>query len=330
MLTRYNYDDAYRLTAATRGMIAGQVDGDQDDHRHEDHHERSWSLGDKDRLQHPDWISSGWEHGWREPDGHDGRSDRAGKGGRDDHDQSSHWPSGPEDLGNYHYTYDAAGNLTAVKTPEGDWTGTVNPNNQYTTAQGNTWSYDAAGNVTDDGQRTYTWDAAHRLISITDKTTSHLSQFTYDGFSRLTVRKEYTSADATPTETHYLWCGDQICQTRDASDTITARYYSQGELQGNGALYYNTNHLGSVLGLLDAQGKSLGQTSYGPYGEPEQTQGKISDYRYAGMYYHASTGLYLTHYRFYDPQSGRWLNRDPIEGWGQSLCICRGRAKHTD
>jgi len=67
-----------------------------------------------------------------------------------------------------------------------------------------------------------------------------------------------------------------------------------------------------VLGLLDAQGKSLGQSSYGPYGEPEQTQGKTSDYRYAGMYYHASTGLYLTHYRFYDPQSGRWLNRDPI------------------
>jgi RHS repeat-associated protein len=29
------------------------------------------------------------------------------------------------------------------------------------------------------------------------------------------------------------------------------------------------------------------------------------------MYRHAS-GLYLTHYRFYDPEAGRWLNRDPI------------------
>jgi RHS repeat-associated protein len=33
---------------------------------------------------------------------------------------------------------------------------------------------------------------------------------------------------------------------------------------------------------------------------------------YAGMYYHARSGLYLTHYRAYDPRLGRWLSRDPI------------------
>jgi RHS repeat-associated protein len=30
------------------------------------------------------------------------------------------------------------------------------------------------------------------------------------------------------------------------------------------------------------------------------------------MQYHAQSGLYLTKYRFYDPQTGRWLSRDPI------------------
>jgi len=34
--------------------------------------------------------------------------------------------------------------------------------------------------------------------------------------------------------------------------------------------------------------------------------------RYAGMYLHQPSGLYLTHYRFYDPKTTRWLNRDPI------------------
>jgi type VI secretion system secreted protein VgrG len=34
------------------------------------------------------------------------------------------------------------------------------------------------------------------------------------------------------------------------------------------------------------------------------------------MQYHAPSGLYLTKYRAYDPQSGRWLSRDPIEEAG--------------
>jgi RHS repeat-associated protein len=30
------------------------------------------------------------------------------------------------------------------------------------------------------------------------------------------------------------------------------------------------------------------------------------------MFHLPETGLYLTHYRLYDPDTGRWLNRDPI------------------
>jgi RHS repeat-associated protein len=37
-----------------------------------------------------------------------------------------------------------------------------------------------------------------------------------------------------------------------------------------------------------------------------------SDIRYAGMFYHQDSGLYLTHYRAYDPRTGRWLSRDPL------------------
>jgi RHS repeat-associated protein len=30
------------------------------------------------------------------------------------------------------------------------------------------------------------------------------------------------------------------------------------------------------------------------------------------MFHLPETGFYLTHYRFYDPNTGRWVNRDPI------------------
>jgi RHS repeat-associated protein len=38
----------------------------------------------------------------------------------------------------------------------------------------------------------------------------------------------------------------------------------------------------------------------------------LTDLGYAGMFFNADSGLYLTQYRAYDPVSGRWLTRDPI------------------
>jgi len=38
------------------------------------------------------------------------------------------------------------------------------------------------------------------------------------------------------------------------------------------------------------------------------------------MFYHTDSGLYLTHYRVYDPVTARWLSRDPLgEGEGVNL-----------
>ena len=89
---------------------------------------------------------------------------------------------------------------------------------------------------------------------------------------------------------------------------------------------------------------NLATYDYGPYGErldqgrgrgagaadpgedgtadaQDKRQGGVqSTLGYAGMYYHARSGLYLTHFRAYDPRLGRWLSRDPIwEGGGINL-----------
>jgi RHS repeat-associated protein len=72
------------------------------------------------------------------------------------------------------------------------------------------------------------------------------------------------------------------------------------------------DHLGSVTDVIDAQGKRIGELDYGPYGKDIKAAGQVTDFRYAGMFYLPETGLYLTHYRLYDPDAKRWLNRDPI------------------
>ncbi|MFZ5532346.1 MAG: RHS repeat-associated core domain-containing protein [Pseudomonadota bacterium] len=57
----------------------------------------------------------------------------------------------------------------------------------------------------------------------------------------------------------------------------------------------------------------MGQFDDGRYGERRQRSGTVLPERgYAGMFRHADSGLYLTHYRAYSPIHGRWLSRDPI------------------
>jgi RHS repeat-associated protein len=42
----------------------------------------------------------------------------------------------------------------------------------------------------------------------------------------------------------------------------------------------------------------------------------VSDFQYAGYYYHAASGLNLTLNRAYNTSLGRWINRDPGEQGG--------------
>jgi RHS repeat-associated protein len=126
------------------------------------------------------------------------------------------------------------------------------------------------------------------------------------------------------TENRYLWCGDSLCQSRTSADVVTRRYYPEGEVrpQGNTLLYYNRDHLGSVRDVLAVQnGSRVAAFDYDAYGKPTQTSGRLStDFRYAGMFYLQEAGLYLTQYRVYDPNNGRWLSRDPIgENGGVNL-----------
>ena len=69
--------------------------------------------------------------------------------------------------------------------------------------------------------------------------------------------------------------------------------------------------------MTDGTGAIRYRGDYDPYGRPNHVQGDLTpDFGYAGMYYHAPSGLNLTLYRAYDSDFGRWLSRDPIQEAG--------------
>ncbi len=210
----------------------------------------------------------------------------------------------------YTYGYDAAGNILSGQTSAGGMSASYDALNQVASVNDRSFVYDANGNLTDDGQRTYTWDAENRLLSVSSKAQpARTTNFRYDGVGR---RIATVSPDGV--ETRYLWCGQALCQARDASDTVTRRYFAEGELTAAGGMIYARDHLGSVRDVLSSvNGSRVASYDYDPYGNPTQSDGQAAtDFRYAGMFYHQESGLYLTRFRAYDPATGRWLSRDPV------------------
>ena len=175
---------------------------------------------------------------------------------------------------------------------------------------GATRTYDANGNLTSDGTRTFTWDAENRLISVTIGT--HVSAFTYDGLSR---RVKMVEADngSTTSDTRLLWCGLEICEARDSSGTtVTKRYFPQGVQDGGTAYFYTRDHIGSVRELTDSTGTVRARYDYDPWGRRMKVAGdRDSEAGFTGHYQHGPTGLTLAPYRAYDSSVGRWMSEDP-------------------
>ena len=194
-------------------------------------------------------------------------------------------------------------------------TASYNNLNQLTNLSGQALSYDADGNLLSDGQRNYSWDAENRLVGITyPGQPGKATAFTYDGLGRRTAIASTPAGGGSAVTTSYIWCGVRICQARNASNATTREYYAEGELvPGSPAqpYYYGPDQIGSVRRVFASAG-SAPAYGYDPYGNALQTTAPLTDFGYAGMFYNADSGLYLTQYRAYDPVSGRWLSRDPL------------------
>jgi RHS repeat-associated protein len=85
--------------------------------------------------------------------------------------------------------------------------------------------------------------------------------------------------------------------------------------------YYTWDHLGSTREMLNSSGTIVARYSYDPYGLTTLVSGtNLATFQFTDDYNHAVSQLYLTKFRAYDPDTGRWLSRDPIaENGGLNL-----------
>ncbi|MFZ1217893.1 MAG: RHS repeat-associated core domain-containing protein, partial [Chthoniobacterales bacterium] len=224
----------------------------------------------------------------------------------------------------FNYGYDFAGNRTSETIGPTTTTSTPNNVNEITSQSGGanrTLTYDLNGNITSDGgTRTFEWDAANRLVAINYTGQTTRSEFSYDGLNRVAKIVEKTGGTINSTR-KFVWNGQEKCEFRDANDAVTLRVYSQGQHNGATPYFFTRDHLGSVREMFTGGGTVVARYEYDPYGRSTPIVSTTpTDFNFTGLYRHAKSNLDLATYRAYDPELGRWLNRDPIaESGGHNL-----------
>jgi len=229
----------------------------------------------------------------------------------------------------FDYAYDLAGNRTSETIGTTTTTSTPNSVNEITSQSGGvnrTLTYDLNGNIiSDGGTRTFEWDAANRLVAVNYTGQTTRSEFSYDGLNRVAKIVEKTGTTTNSTR-KFVWSGQEKCEFRDASDAVTLRVYPQGQHNGTTAYFFTRDHLGSIREMFTGGGTVVAQYEYDPYGRSTTITGTTpTDFNFTGLYRHSKSNLDLAGRRAYDPDLGRWLNRDPAgEEGGQNLYAYAG------
>lgn len=210
------------------------------------------------------------------------------------------------------YNFTPASSLSQAYTRDGL--------NRYTAVGGTSQTYDARGNLTGDGSRTYGYDLENRLTSISSPGLT----LSYDPLGRL---RAVTTGGVT---TSWLWDGDRLVAEYDGAGTLTARYaHGPGPdepladwLGTTNAtrLWFHADHQNTTIALSDGTGTISGTVfTYSPYGEPAGGIYSGPRFRFTGQSSLPGTPP-LWHYkaRAYAPGIGRFLQTDPV-GYEDSL-----------
>jgi RHS repeat-associated protein len=184
--------------------------------------------------------------------------------------------------------------------------------NRITTAG---YTYDAAGNMTNDAIHAYTFDAENRLITV-DAGQANNTTYSYDG-KGLRVKKAVT-AGSTTTTTVYVFSGSKTI-AEFVGGTLGNEYiYVDGELlatiTSGGAVKYR--HTDDLTGRLETDATGAATRTFGqlPFGETWYETGTASKWKFNSYERDSESSLDYATFRYDASRLGRFMTPDPIGG----------------
>ncbi|HEV8482244.1 MAG TPA: RHS repeat-associated core domain-containing protein [Blastocatellia bacterium] len=223
------------------------------------------------------------------------------------------------------FAYDRWGNRTGVwnATSGGTQIQTVvyqqsggAPTNRINTVNGVSQTYDATGNVINDGAHSYSYDSENRLVNVDAGTTA---QYAYD-YRNWRVKKVASGGT-----THYIWeAGHVIAEHNGVSGAQVIDYIYAGgrliakapgtQLAGNGSTVYFLNDMLSARVLTDNAGIVAGKQGHLPFGEDFAESGTQDKHHFTSYERDGETGLDYAVNRSYASGTGRFAQADPSRG----------------
>ena len=246
---------------------------------------------------------------------------------------------------NYAYTFDPIGNRLAALESGTSKSYLSNTLNQYTAITSasfaDTLSFDLDGNqrtlTNATGAWTLTYNAENRLTSAESPVGTGVSpvkrlEFVYDYMGRRISKKLFSVDTGMPpvlvSETRFVYQGYKLIETLDAKNGNASlqKFVWAGDTPAamtdaaSGQTYHYTLDANkNVSELTDSTGAVVAHYEYSPFGKITFKSGLYADvnpFRFSSEYADDEIGLVYYNFRHYDPETGRWTNRDPIEEEG--------------
>ncbi len=213
---------------------------------------------------------------------------------------------------------------------------TRNALNQFTAVGGVSPSYDANGSRTEDGRGSaFSYDEENRLVAVTKG--GRRSEFDYDGLGRRVETREPEEGALTRT-IRYVHDGLLVVEELEWAGATegepgTVRQFTRGAdlsggLDGSGGIggllaftldgassHYFSDAIGNVAGLYTPAGTPAAAYTYDAFGRRLSATGPLAEanpLQWSGKEYHEASGLVSHLHRFYDPETSKWLTRDPL------------------
>ena len=211
------------------------------------------------------------------------------------------------------FSYDNYGNMSCSASPAETNCLQTTYNTPLNNNQISNYSYDAAGNLLNDGTYSYQWDAEGRLTAVT-LSGNVVSMNTHNALGQ---RVEDVTQSST-TEEAYGADGALLARYTGDSNSrsfvpfngrILAEYYC------GGVIFDHPDELGSATTATDCTGKNVQERLYYPFGEFWNGAGSLGMHQMFAQLpdYDPETDQYNTPNRHYTPM-GRWLSPDPLGG----------------
>jgi RHS repeat-associated protein len=203
--------------------------------------------------------------------------------------------------------------MAATNLPQAVAGNTFNAANEMTSFNGTPMTYDANGNLTNDGTNTYAWDARNHLVGISGGSTA---SFVYDADGRRALKS------INGTTTQFLYDGlnpvQELQNGAPSANMLTGLGIDEffQRTDSAGVRDYLSDILGSTLALTDSSGTKQTSYLYNPFGTTTaSSQGSSNPYQFTGRE-NDGTGLDYYRARYYSPALQRFIAQDPLNFGG--------------